>query len=198
MATSPRLDPGPFTASDLAATPEDARKRELVDGWLYLEGQRVEQLDAHPEVTGPGRAHQDAVTRLFLVCHEVVRAHGGWATVAPMDVVFDSGHVLQPDVLYLAGGGADRVVDRVDGVVPTWVAEVSSPATRSHDLVRKRRVYEDAGVPEFWFVDLEAERVERYHHDGKGYPAPTLFGRGEVAVSRAVPDLSVPVEDLLS
>lgn len=35
---------------------------------------------------------------------------------------------------------------------PDFVVEVLSPRTASHDHVRKRRVYERAGVREYWLV----------------------------------------------
>jgi Uma2 family endonuclease len=41
---------------------------------------------------------------------------------------------------------------------PDWVVEVISPSTASHDQVRKRRIYERAGVREFWLVH-PADRV---------------------------------------
>lgn len=109
MATWTRTGRGPFTVADLARTPEDAVKRELIDGWLYIEGQPVDALDAVVEVTSPRRAHQDAVGRLFVACLRQADEHGGWAAVAPMDVVLDDGRSVQPDVLYVAPEDADRL-----------------------------------------------------------------------------------------
>jgi len=41
---------------------------------------------------------------------------------------------------------------------PDWVLEVLSPATAGHDQVAKRRIYERAGVREYWMVH-PADRV---------------------------------------
>ncbi len=79
-----------------------------------------------------------------------------------------------------------------------WVAEVSSPITRVHDLVRRRRVYEQAGVGEYWFVELDAERVEVHRLDGDRYGPPTVIGRGGTVAAAALPDLRVTVDDLLA
>jgi Uma2 family endonuclease len=38
---------------------------------------------------------------------------------------------------------------------------VLSPSTARHDRVRKRALYRDEGVPEFWIVDLDARTFER-------------------------------------
>ena len=40
--------------------------------------------------------------------------------------------------------------------------EISSPSTRRLELVRKRDLYQRFGVPEYWYVDLELDRVELY------------------------------------
>jgi Uma2 family endonuclease len=78
------------------------------------------------------------------------------------------------------------------------VIEVASPSTRRHDLVRKRRVYEQAGVAEYWFVDLDALRLERYHLDADGrYAKPAIIDDGVIR-SAALPELEVPVAEVLA
>ncbi|MGQ0679310.1 MAG: Uma2 family endonuclease [Actinomycetota bacterium] len=41
-------------------------------------------------------------------------------------------------------------------------------------------LYERYRVPEYWFVDLDAERVELYLLDGQAYPEPGLFYPGRL------------------
>jgi Uma2 family endonuclease len=93
----------------------------------------------------------------------------------------------------------DERLDRPVRVTPSFVVEVSSPSTRRHDLVRKRRVYEQAGVAEYWFIDLDANRIERYSLGSDGsYRSPDLVPVGKVIVSTALAGFEVAVEDLLS
>jgi Uma2 family endonuclease len=40
--------------------------------------------------------------------------------------------------------------------------EVLSPSTRRADRVKKRIVYLEEGVPEYWIVDLDARLIERW------------------------------------
>jgi Uma2 family endonuclease len=40
--------------------------------------------------------------------------------------------------------------------------EILSPSTRRADRVRKREIYLDEGVPEYWIVDLDARLIERW------------------------------------
>ena len=50
-------------------------------------------------------------------------------------------------------------LDWDDAPTPSLVIEVLSGATRRRDLGDKRKLYMDAGVPEYWIVDPEAKRV---------------------------------------
>jgi Uma2 family endonuclease len=75
--------------------------------------------------------------------------------------------------------------------------EVSSPSTRKIDAVRKRDLYERFGVPEYWLVDLDAERVEIHRLEGGAYHKPLLLGRGDVLQSPVLLGLSLPIDELL-
>ena len=70
-----------------------------------------------------------------------------------------AGRVLQRGPLRVRVGRDPAKLDRrgVRGA-PDWVLEVLSPATAGHDQVRKRRIYEQAGVREYWMVH-PADRV---------------------------------------
>ena len=81
---------------------------------------------------------------------------------------------------------------------PDLVVEISSPSTRRLDQVRKRELYQRFGVPEFWFVDLEAERVEVYVLTGDTYPAPAILYSDQIVESVGLPGLSVPVGEALA
>ena len=87
--------------------------------------------------------------------------------------------VFEPDVLYVLERTRDRVGERYVEGPPDLVVEVSSPSTRRQDLVRKRRVYERFEVPEYWFVDLDADRVEVYVLRTGRYGAPVVCEGGE-------------------
>ncbi len=70
---------------------------------------------------------------------------------------------------------------------PELVAEVSVTSL-AWDLGRKRRLYAEAGVPEYWVIDVDGERlvVHRDPTDG-GYRTVTEFGRGEPVAPAALP-----------
>lgn len=89
--------------------------------------------------------------------------------------------------------GDPRFID----LPPAVVVEVSSPSTRRTDLVRKRRVFEREGCAEFWFVDLDADRVEVYRLADGAYGQPLIAERGAVLTSPQLPGLTLAVDDVL-
>lgn len=105
---------------------------------------------------------------------------------------------MQPDVVFIGAENLSRVEDPFVRGAPDLVVEVSSPATRKLDTVGKRAIYERFGVPEYWSVDLEAERVETHRLINGRYPAPDVLLAEEILTSPIVPGFSIRVSDLLS
>jgi Uma2 family endonuclease len=70
--------------------------------------------------------------------------------------------------------------------------------TMAFDREVKAPLYAAATVPEYWLVDIPADRVEVYRDPaGGGYREVTIHGRGDVLRPLAVPDLRVPLERVL-
>lgn len=86
---------------------------------------------------------------------------GGWRILSMPGLAFPPLDVeeIVPD---LAGWRRERLPalpERSIEVVPDWVCEVLSPATRQLDLRVKRPLYAELGVPHMWVVDVEARTV---------------------------------------
>jgi Uma2 family endonuclease len=164
--------------------PEDKRRIELLDGQLVM-------------APAPTLRHQRVVQRVFLALDGYAKAHGGEAFGVAVDTYVSETNVVQPDAMYLSPDDVDpdeeRVVRRA-----TLVVEVSSPATRRHDLGRNLDLYAVLGVPECWFVDLEAERVEARLLEGGTYGEPVVVARGERLESSHLPGLALDVGDVLA
>jgi Uma2 family endonuclease len=78
--------------------------------------------------------------------------------------------------------------------------EVASASTRGHDLLRKRDVYERYGVSEYWFVDLEAQRVEVFRlrgDDRRRYGDPQLVSRNQSYETNLLPSFTLDVGQIL-
>ena len=81
---------------------------------------------------------------------------------APADIIFSARRLLQPDLLV--------VPSRPGEPPPNWVAvkslplvvEVLSPSTARADRYRKRAIYMDEGVGEYWIIDAGQRLIERW------------------------------------
>ena len=80
---------------------------------------------------------------------------------------------------------------------PDLVVEVSSPSTRRYDLVVKRAHYARLEVPEHWFVDLDADRVEVSRLVEGYYAKPEVAEPGEMIAPPHLTPLAVKVDDIL-
>ena len=108
----------------------------------------------------PSFWHQEILTRVVLALRRWTESQTQPVTVAiaPLDVRFGPGRILQPDAMvFFARFGRDAAgpIDRV----PEICIEVLS-SDRTYDRIAKRSVYAAAGVAEYWIVD-PAGLIER-------------------------------------
>ena len=137
----------PKTYEDYLATPDDGRKYELIDGEIVVSA-------------APAINHQRLVFRLARWLADIADANeGDEAFVSPVAVSLNPANTLEPDVVYRKRESASVVEARRIHGVPELVIEVISPGSTSRDQVRKRAIYEAAGVPEYWIVDPARKTV---------------------------------------
>ncbi len=173
-----------YTYADLERFPEDNLRREIIDGELIV-------------TAAPATRHQQVVMTLAGELYQYVKAHGGRVFPAPTDVFFSDTNVVEPDVLFVRPEHAAQVEKKFVRSAPDVVVEVSSPSTRRLELIRKLELYERFGVPEYWYVDLQAERVEVYARGAQGYGPPRILLRGDTLESDQVPGFVLAVADLV-
>jgi Uma2 family endonuclease len=77
------------------------------------------------------------------------------------------------------------------------VLEVVSPDDPQHDLVRKRREYARAGIPEYWIVNPAAEQIIVLRLEGTTYVEHGVFPRGAQATSALLEGFTVAVAEVL-
>lgn len=156
-----------WTAAEVLALPYDGRRFELIDGILIVNGVEIPSGDlaeATREVTpSPTLRHQRIVVALALRLAPFVRENGiGELIVSPADTEPVPGTVVVPD-LFVLPLVADGLPERWSDVGRMLLAiEILSPRSARTDRVRKRRLYQRAGVPEYWIVDADLRGVERW------------------------------------
>jgi len=150
-------------AVDYAAS---RKKRLTYADYLLLpeeQGYRFEILDGElVRDPSPIVIHQRVSRRLQRMLEDYVATvdPAGEVFDAPLDVTLGDYTVVQPDVFYMASEQEQLILRaRIDGP-PKLVVEVMSPSTSRKDRLRKRHIYQQAGVQHFWLVNPEERSLE--------------------------------------
>jgi Uma2 family endonuclease len=127
---------------------------------------RYELLSEELLVTpAPGGSHQIAVLEIAMLLEDYLRHEPiGVVVTSPADLELLPGTITQPDVFVIPSD------TRIAGDTLQWsdvrhlllAVEVLSPSSVRIDRVEKRDFYMQAGVDEYWVVDLDANVVERW------------------------------------
>ena len=138
-----------WTVDDLDELPDDGNRYEIIDGELFV-------------TPAPAWAHQHAAGLVYKLLAEYLEREGvGIALIAPADVTFSPVSRVQPDVFAVALVNGRRPKRFEDVGHLMLAAEVLSPSTARADRVRKRDLFREQSVVEYWVVDLDARTFER-------------------------------------
>lgn len=165
----------------------------VVDVGGFDEDDRVELLDGELwEMSPPGSPH----TAVTLLTEQALRKAVGDRYQVRRETPFalDETSQPQPDIALVPGTIRDYYHTHPTEAV--LLVEISDSTLR-HDRERKLAAYARNGIPEYWIVDLKAERVEVYREPvSSRYRSQTLHGRGERVPLPIDPSLSISVNDL--
>ena len=157
----------------------------------------VEFSHGHIEVLPmPSDKHQSIVFFLSALLGAFARKSGGKVLFAPLRLRLWPDKIREPDLLFLADANDPRRQNAY-WTGADLVIEVVSPDDPARDLVTKRSEYAQAGIPEYWIVDPQAETITVLRLDGAAYVEHGVFQRGEVATSAHYAGLQAPVSNVL-
>ena len=165
---------------------DDKRKMELDDGALYI-------------MPRPSPDHQ-------FVQAELIRRFGDYRDRQPepsievyQDIILalrPGQALLSPDlVIILPGPQAAVVTAAMVTGVPDIVVEILS-SDRNRDLVRKRRLYAQAGVREYWIWDLSNDSVTQLELRNDGYVERAILSVDDVLTTPLLPGLAIPLSGI--
>ena len=101
----------------------------------------------------------------------------------------------EPDVVIVLNERRDIIGrSRVEGV-PDIVVEVLSTG-RNRDLVRKRQIYAEAGVLEYWLMDPRNDTVTPLELRDGAYVERAVLEVGDVLTTPLLPGLAIPLADI--
>lgn len=180
----PQRNTSRYTYADYLRWPDEVRF-ELIDGSACAMG------------PAPLRIHQKILLQLARQVGDALEGKTCEAYVAPFDVRLPQADeaddavttVVQPDLSVICD--AAKLDDRGCRGAPDWVIEVLSSATASHDQVKKRALYERAGVREYWLVHPVDRIVTIYCRSGDSFgPALVLEAEG-LRASSILPEIVI-------
>ena len=155
---------------------------------------RIELLDGELWEVSPQESRHAAVCAI--VTEAVQAAFGAdYHVRGQSPVSLDDVSEPEPDLAVVAGAPRDYL-----SAHPTTAAllvEVSE-SSLSHDRGRKLAAYARNGIPEYWLIDLTAEKLEVYRDPfSTGYLSKTILGCGDTATPLHAPDSVIAVAELL-
>jgi len=181
---------------------EETRRRFTTAEFLRLveigflgEDERVELIRGEIfEMSPLNVAHVLCVNRLTSLL--VTRLAGQAVVSVQNPIQLDEYSLPQPD-LAIWKPPSDEFSDRLPG--PSEVLLVIEVADTS--VARDRRVkaslYAEAGIVEYWLVNLPERRVEVYREpQSDGYRATVRFRSGELLSPLAFPDVTLKVDEI--
>ena len=141
MATETR----PWTLEDLHRLPDDGNKYELVYGELFV---TPPPSPSHEEI--------DAILLRLLIPYverwKLGRVYTARAVIRAVE------SEVEPDLMVRPVGPS--MEDWTMLPLPIFIIETSSRSTRRRDLGKKRELYLDLGVPDYWVVDRESRSIQ--------------------------------------
>jgi Uma2 family endonuclease len=169
-----------YTHADLLAMPDDGKRREIIDGELYVTPSSVTE-------------HQRILGNLAFAFWKFLEAHPlGDLLIAPLDIVLSEHDVLEPDLLFVLNEHKEFPQDWVRGA-PDLVVEVLSPGTEARDCGPKSKAYARYGVGEYWIVDPAAGAIEVYRLTPQGYQLAAKRAADETVETPLLPAFSLAV-----
>jgi Uma2 family endonuclease len=185
--------------------PDESQFYSYADYLLWDEKSKWEIIGGVPYAIFPAplRIHQEIIGNLYFKIRQYLEGKSCKLYLAPFDVrIPDSAetndqliqHVVQPDLSVICD--PFKLDERGCLGAPDWIIEVLSPATSSKDLNQKFRLYESAGVKEYWVV-YPAEQVINLFRLEKGkFVFAGIFARLSSVQVITFPDLLIDLREI--
>ncbi len=170
---------------------------DLTDGT----NRRIELVDGRLEfLPMPTELHQALVGFLYHALLSFVTKGGlGIVPFPPLRVRIPRGHYREPDVLFCRKENFHLRTNRIWNGADLVMEVVSpDPKDRKRDYEDKLADYAEAGIAEYWIVDVERQAVIIHRLDGKQYVVHGQFTRGHQAGSVLLAGFVVDVSALFA
>jgi Uma2 family endonuclease len=190
--------------SDPALAYDEYRKWTYADykAWELKPGERFELIDGVAyAMAAPGTRHQLVASALHGELYTFLKGKKCKVIPAPFDVRLfyeedeNDDTVVQPDLAVVCD--PEKLGTEGCRGAPELVIEILSPSNSVIEMYRKRDLYFEAGVREYWLVDPDHKVVAVYRlKDGK-YVEQT-FESGSTVQSETLPGLEIKTDTIFA
>jgi len=162
-----------YTYADVLSWDESIRA-EIIEGEISM-------------MAPPDTNHQDIAGDFFAILHEFLKGKICRAYIAPFGVRLfpkkdlSDDTLVEPDIVVVCD--KSKIDKRGCNGAPDLVVEILSPSSARHDQMIKFRLYQRAGVREYWIVDGENRVVHVHILSDMNYITSVYGESDEVPVS---------------
>jgi Uma2 family endonuclease len=148
---------GPYTFEEFCAIVRDDQKADLIDGVIYM---------ASPENPGANQLFLwlASIMNIYARKKKLGRIYGSRVAFR-----LDEEHGPEPDIAFVRTEHLDRVKSGHVAGAADLAIEIVSPESVERDYVRKRELYQEFGIPEYWIIDEEEQSVTLLRLKGGKY-----------------------------
>ncbi|MBI9014631.1 MAG: type II toxin-antitoxin system Phd/YefM family antitoxin [Clostridiales bacterium] len=157
---------------------DDGNRYEYIDGQVYM-------------LSAPRGDHQYVSFVLSVEFAKYFEDKSCQPFSAPFDVTFitdENTHVVQPDISVICDlEKFDKEYNYLG--TPALVVEILSSNTAKKDLYDKAKLYDLAGVKEYWIIDIKKKQAILYNYEEE--VSMSVYKYGEIIVSTYFEGLEV-------
>ncbi len=173
-----------YTYDDFLTFPNDGTRYEIIKGEVCMS-------------PSPSLFHQDIIGNLYKhISNYVQKNKLGKIYFAPTDVIFSMTSIAEPDILFVSSERQHILTKKNIIAAPDFVIEVLSQANQNYDEVKKKNLYEQFGVKEYWIVDPEKQTVQQFVLEKEKYSTGKIFSSKEKITSAVIKGLRISVKKI--
>lgn len=176
-----------LTHDDFLGFADDGQRHEIIEG-------------EHRATARPSPRHQTLLGRVHFEIELYLRNHPGTGRtlLAPLDVVLSKWDVVEPDLVFVAAAQDGIVTEKNVQGAPALVVEIASPETRKRDQGARRKLFDRAGVREYWIVDPDSSAVRVFRRPAHGSFDPAVNLTSDTLTTSLMPGLEIRLNELFA
>jgi Uma2 family endonuclease len=153
-----QIESPPRTIMEVYKNLPEGTLAELIDNIIHMS-------------PSPVYKHQFVLQTIFRKLSDFIEdKNKGKVIIAPFDVYLDEvSNAVQPDITIILNGTVGLDESGHFHGVPDAVFEILFSGNKSHDLVKKKALYEKFGVKEYWVVDPETRQAQGFQLQNDNY-----------------------------